>query len=606
MTNIGAVVVNWNTADHLHRCIDSLLTEGIALKDVVVVDQGSTDQSVQRIRRSFPGLKVLIHKNNEGYGRAVNIAMKCTQNPLVVVANADAFVQLGSVGALSDVCAADERIALAGPRLCDVAGKNVTRFSMTSILRALLLEIIPFSLRGVWRDMEAKLYQKEKPFDVTYVEGACMLVRRSSFEDIGGFDEGFTFFSEDADLCVRMVKSGFRVVHVPQAAVIHQGGASFSQAPLRHAIEFNKNMIRFYERHALRRSVWLRRGLLGVLKVKLYALKLVARVPVDGDPRPSVTRRLEVVRAKHDSLINNNKMSFDLPSRKALVSVIIPTYNRRECLIRLLDCLRDQTYKKYEVIIVDQSEAISREKQSAYKKFGKKLRVLRIGIANRSVAKNVGFRESSGGLVLFCDDDIVPPDNFIETHVDRHRQSDLAGVSCRYTEPGLAYTQSQSICRVTFYGRLLAGFQSDTTCNVQTLAGPNMSVKRELAGEAGYFDRLLIGTSIFEEQDFSARLLRDNHKILFTNDISFPHNPQQNGNISAKVTDPVQYYHDFHHNEIVYFLKNRNHFCLPFVVPFCMLRTIKQTYLRGLSFRDSVHILSGVIHGFQSYYRSLR
>lgn len=606
MTHIGAIVVNWNTAEHLHNCIDSLLKENITLKNIIVVDQGSTDHSVRKIRRHYPNLKILVLKDNSGYGRAVNLAIKHLDNSLVFVSNADAFAQPGCVKALAGVFARDTRVALAGPRLCDAAGKNITRFSMTSIFRALLLEVIPKGLRGFWRNIEGRLYSKSTPFDITYVEGAFMMFRRTSFTDIGGFDEGFTFFSEDADLCVRFVKSGFRVVHVPEASVMHVGGASFVQAPLRHAGEFNKNIIRFYERHALRRSVWLRRGLLGILKMRLYGLKLVAWVSVGGGSRRSVTGRLDVVRAKHDSLIHNNKISFDWSSRNVLVSVIIPTHNRNECLVRLLDCLRNQTYKGYEVIVVDQSEAISREKQSAYKKFGRKLRVLRVGIANRSVAKNVGFKESSGDLVLFCDDDIVPPDNFIETHVDRHRRLDLAGVSCRCTEPGLAYTQSQRICRVTFYGKLLAGFQSDTTCHVKTLAGSNMSIKRELAEEAGYFDSLLIGTSIFEEQDFSARLLRNSYKILFTNDISLLHKPQRTGNISTKEVDLARYYHDFHHNEIVYFLKNRNRFCLIFVIPFCMLRAIKQAYLRRLTTGDAIYIFSGVFHGFQSYYRSLR
>lgn len=601
MTDIGAVIVNWNTADHLQWCIESLLKETILLRNIVVVDQNSTDGSTRTTRRNYPKIRILSRKENDSYGRAVNLGVEHLDTPFVVVANADAFPRQGCVRALSEVLEKDRSILIVGPRLYDESGKDVTRFSRTSIFRGFLLELMPKRFRGVWRRFEKTVHSQRTTSDVKYLEGSFMMLRRQLFLDIGAFDEGFTFFHEEADLCTRAVKSGFRVLHVPDAAATHAGGRSFAQTPLRHAREFSKNMVRYYERHALRRAVWLKRVLRVILKSKILILKVLN---VANRPQKKRVERIGIVQEKYASIVNGVP-PYAHWLTNPMVSVIIPTYNREYRLSKLLQSLRYQTYKNFEVIVVDQSEVSSKPKRYSKGSLVRKLHVVRTSVANRSIAKNVGLRAASGEVVIFCDDDIEPPPQFIETHVKHHRRPEVAGVSCRQIESGLETLQSDNICRVTFYGRMLAGYQSDTTCYVKTLAGGNMSVKKAQADENGYFDSLLIGTSIFEEQDFSARLSQNGKKILFTNDISVHHHPQPTGNTLGRDVDPVSYYHDFHHNEIVYFLKNRHRLCLLFVIPFCLLRSIKQSYTRGLSLRRALIMFSGVWHGFRSYYRSL-
>ncbi len=160
--------------------------------------------------------------------------------------------------------------------------------------------------------------------------------------------------------------------------------------------------------------------------------------------------------------------------------------------------------------------------------------------------------------------------------------------------------------RVTSYGRMIDGFQSDTECLVETLVGANMSIKREVMREAGYFDPMFVGTAIFEEQDLSERIRNLGMKILFTNKSVVRHVPQADGNLGLRAARPSGYYHDFHHNELVFFLKNRNHLLLLFVIPFCFLRTIKQSLRYHLSFREGLHMFGGVFSGIRAYYRSMK
>ena len=617
MNQLGAVIINWNTAEHLMRCIESFLAEGVDRRNVLVVDQGSTDGSVSLVRSKYPNVRLLEIAENRGYGHAVNQAFGKIKTEYVVVSNADIVVHAGALNHVLQTLGSDESIALAGCRLEDVRGKTVTRFSRTSITRSLLLELTPRFMRGTWRDIEQRFHRHDRPFDVTYVEGAFMVLRRSAFEDVGGFDEGFSFFFEDADLPWRFIKAGYRVVHVPQATVTHVGGASFSQVPLKHAAEFHKNLIRLYKRHALRRSRWLARFLKTTVSVKWNALRLAARLTGAAGLDQRAVRNQTILASipKNASPpAAHPTMSFGRvwrglrkkPTARPIVSIIIPTYNRTECLLGLLKILESQTYDNFEVLVIDQSEEINRVKQSAYKRFESSWRVIRPTVRNRSQGKNVGILNARGEILLFCDDDIIPERDFVETHVKTHETTGVGGVSCRTLEDGLPYTSSKNICRVTFYGRLLAGFQSDTTCFVGTLVGGNMSVKRGVLLETGYFESLYRGTSIFEEQDFSSRMTGSGYKILFTNRTSVHHDPQPGGNNDSKTRSPGTYYHDFHHNEIVYFLKNRNHFCLFLVVPFCLLRSIKQSIRYKLSILEGIHIFSGVFEGFRTYYRSLR
>jgi GT2 family glycosyltransferase len=165
--------------------------------------------------------------------------------------------------------------------------------------------------------------------------------------------------------------------------------------------------------------------------------------------------------------------------------------------------------------------------------------------------------------------------------------------------------RSRRILQITGYGEMIAGYQADVTCFAKTLVGSNMSVSREVQRRVGWFDTNFTGTSLFEEQDFSARLRRLGYYILFTNKTTVQHVPQPNGNDDLKRSQPALYYHWFHHNEIVYFLKNYSRFNLVCVIPFCLLRSIKQSILRRLSLGDAVYMFSGVFEGFKTYYTAL-
>lgn len=610
--DVGVVIVNWNTRPFLKDCLQSLLREDLMSINIVVVDHGSTDGSVDLLRQQYPDVRLVVDRKNSSYAGAINCGTAHLSTPILIVSNPDIIVPRGTILEMLRVFREDERVGLVGCKVVDQRGNDTTRLSRTGFIRGVLLPVVPSFSRGYWRDTKQKVHKSSVPFEVPFVEGAFMMIRRVAFDWVGGFDEGFSFFSEDADFALRLRKASWRIIHVPSARITHIGGGSFSQVPVRGAVEFYRSLLLFYERHSYRHFLWLRRFLFLIIKAKLAALKFVR---VGDSIQLSRTREinrqlLDVVR-QHRALKNDKareETCFQGTEREGwspFVSVIIPTYNRVDCLIQLLEALKIQTYQNFEVLIVDQSEVLEEKKEKYFTDSGARLKLIRTESRGRPAGKNIGIREAKGDLLLFCDDDIVPPKDLVETHVRAYDNLKVGGVSCRTVEKGLPQIRSRRILRITPYGEMIAGFQSDVTSFVRTLAGLNMSVRKDAQEKVGFFDTSLVGTAIFEEPDFSIRLVRSGYKILFTNKTTVYHFPQSGGNDDLRRSGSANYYHWFHHNEMIYFLKHYSRLNLLLVIPFCFLRTIKQVIVNHMSIREAVYVFSGVFEGSRTYYRLL-
>ena len=130
-----------------------------------------------------------------------------------------------------------------------------------------------------------------------------------------------------------------------------------------------------------------------------------------------------------------------------------------------------------------------------------------------------------------------------------------------------------------------------------------MSTFRSVWQDVGGFDTTFVGTSVFEEPDFSARVRRAGWRLVFTNATTVRHDPQPEGNDDLKCRTPSDYYRSFHHNELIYFLKNHSRLNLLLVIPFCLLRTVNQTVKFRMGFRQSLRVFGGVFEGFRKYYQ---
>ncbi len=226
--DVSVVIVNWNTCALLAKCITAVEREAAAIShDIWVVDNGSGDDSVAMLRRDFPHVHVIESKVNLGFAGANNLAMQRSTGRYLLLLNTDALVTPGSILALLDLAERTPHVGVVGAHLLNPDGSfqaSHTNFP-TLWQEFLILSTIGRRLRGDWYPSHGP-EEAKGPQRVDYVEGACLLVRRSALEQVGGLDEGYFMYTEEVDWCRRMHAAGWEVWYQPAAKVIHIGGAS--------------------------------------------------------------------------------------------------------------------------------------------------------------------------------------------------------------------------------------------------------------------------------------------------------------------------------------------------------------------------------------------
>ncbi len=247
---IAAVIVNYESGAALARCATGLLAEGVT--DLVVVDNGSSDGSVATLQRAVPDAEVVVTGTNLGYGSAANRGVAATDAPVVLVCNPDVVVAPGAPAVLAAALDADPRRALVGPLIRTPEGDrypSARRFpSIVDAAGHATIGLFTQRNRFTRTYHQTDLESEAAVADVDWVSGACFLVRRAAFEQVGGFDETYFMYAEDVDLCWRLGRAGWKVAYVPAAEVTHLQGVSTDRHPYRMIAEHHRSALRFATR----------------------------------------------------------------------------------------------------------------------------------------------------------------------------------------------------------------------------------------------------------------------------------------------------------------------------------------------------------------------
>jgi hypothetical protein len=258
VTVLSIIIVSFNARLDLERCLESLRAAPPATPhEIIVVDNASTDGSVAGAAPFAPAVRVLRNTVNVGFGRGVNQGLAASTAPLVLIMNPDCRLEPGATAAMEAVLDVHERCALVGPRILNPDGsiQGSARgdpdmltglFGRTTVLRR-LVPFLPVARRNVVVD-EA-IGSGLASVEVDWLSGACMLARRTALEAVGGFDERFFLYWEDADLCRRLRARGYHVRYVPGAVAVHQVGQSSGTARTASIRAFHRSAYLYYATH---------------------------------------------------------------------------------------------------------------------------------------------------------------------------------------------------------------------------------------------------------------------------------------------------------------------------------------------------------------------
>jgi GT2 family glycosyltransferase len=224
-----------------------------------VVDNASSDGSVEMVHSEFPGVQLIENAENAGFARANNQAIPRCRGRYIMLLNSDTVVLAGAVDGLVDFMESRPAAAAVGPRLVDAEG---TPQVMAAGYLPTLATVFSywFFLSRLWprvfRGMSlSPALPGSDPIRVEWLTGACLLVRREVFEKIGGLAEGYFMYVEDIDFGARMKRAGYELYWAPMVQVIHLVGASSRDLPIEASTRWVTNLHRFFARDHSRAGV---------------------------------------------------------------------------------------------------------------------------------------------------------------------------------------------------------------------------------------------------------------------------------------------------------------------------------------------------------------
>ncbi|MBN9620831.1 MAG: glycosyltransferase family 2 protein [Actinobacteria bacterium] len=276
---IAVVTVTYSPGDSLTEFLDSLSSATNRPVEVVLADNGSTDDAPEAAAASRPGVRLHRTGGNLGYGAAANAGVRQTEAEFVVVANPDV---VWTPGSLDELLAAATRWpdgGAFGPLIHTVDGAVYpSARALPSLGRG-----IGHALCGWWwpGNPWTATYRAERSAPAErvagWLSGSCLLLRRTAFDEVGGFDPAYFMYFEDLDLGERLGRAGWRNIYVPSSVVVHTGGHATSRNSARMAVEHHRSAWRYLSR---RYQGWRWAPVRWVLRAGLAVrARLAARVP---------------------------------------------------------------------------------------------------------------------------------------------------------------------------------------------------------------------------------------------------------------------------------------------------------------------------------------
>ena len=251
--DLSIIIINWNAASHLSRCLDSVSALIEEVDEIVVADNHSSDASRETVRR-YPDLRLIENKTNLGFGAAANRAVASTSSRHILLLNSDTLVSPGSARRLHESMLSDTGSAIACGPLVGEGGTPQTGFQFRELptVSSVLTDVLGLEelLAVISKKPPAQMKTGWLPSSVQPA-AAYWMIRRRAWSELGGFDERFwPAWFEDVDFCKRLESSRWKVLFDERARAVHIGGVSVGRLGHRRFTRvFYHNLLRYLKKH---------------------------------------------------------------------------------------------------------------------------------------------------------------------------------------------------------------------------------------------------------------------------------------------------------------------------------------------------------------------
>ena len=246
MARLSVVILNWNGRRHLERYLPSVVAHTGGDAEVIVADNGSTDDSLQWLRLAYPDVGLIRLDRNYGFAGGYNRALKEVKSEYVLLLNSDVEVTAGWWQPLVEVLDSESDVAAVAPKL--LADMERTKFEYAGASGGFIDYLgYPFCRGRILSCVESDEGQYDNRRDIFWASGAALCCRREVFERLGGFDEDFFAHMEEIDLQWRMQLAGWRIVVEPESVVYHLGGGTLPASSRKIFLNHRNNLAMLFK-----------------------------------------------------------------------------------------------------------------------------------------------------------------------------------------------------------------------------------------------------------------------------------------------------------------------------------------------------------------------
>jgi len=486
---VSIVIPVFNRVEFTRQCLSSLYRwsfwEGVEF-EVIVVDNGSKDATgeyLEEAQHRYPNLRVLRNQENQGFARACNRGVQGSSGKYILFLNNDTEVWPGWLAPLVRVLERDERVAAVGSKLLFPDG-TIQHAGVVVINHKQIKD--PLWCCHIYRQKPSSLPEANERRVYQAVTAACMLVRRSAFEAVGGFDEGYWNGYEDVDLCFKFGERRWLVVYEPESVLIHYE----SQSGLERFKRVKNNVERLHTK-------WL------------------------GKVSPDL-----VVEEDGRILASSNYIRRYVFLEKPFTSLIILTRNNLEYTRLCLESIRKYTPEPHEIIVGDNG---STDGTVEYLENQSDVKLIKNGYnLGFALGNNRGLREARGDYIVFLNNDVVVTEGWLTRLLACAKEDGRVGavgprsnyVAGPQLVPGVPY--GEDLKAMQEFARKWSLEHAGQWETVPRVIGFCMLVKRGVIERIGGFDPIF-GTGNFEDDDFCLRLQLAGFTIKIAHDVFVHH-----------------------------------------------------------------------------------
>lgn len=259
---ISIIIVSWNAKNYLRECLDSLFCTGCGYPlEVIVIDNASTDGSPELVSATFPQVRLIRNQSNLGFAKANNVGIRISTGTYLCLVNSDVRILDGCIDKLAHLMETRPDVGIAGPRMLNSAGITGRSCRGFPTIWNMFSNAVGFDLLfpriRFFGGYVLRYWPQNTNRSVDILAGWFWIVRRSALDQVGLLDEDFFFYAEDTDWCTRFKMNGWGVEFLADAASVHYGGGSSTNAPVKYYIQQQRADLQYWRKHHSRVSGWI-------------------------------------------------------------------------------------------------------------------------------------------------------------------------------------------------------------------------------------------------------------------------------------------------------------------------------------------------------------